>query len=187
MGTKQKKLEWERKDQLHRTSSVTGGEQAEITITGNSEDIKAVDQALTLGTQWIRKDENGFLQYYPAYEVPPLQVDELVAPHFQPDTLARVDKGNGIEHGSSFYVQHPGGFHGKSGEVVRKLEAVGFEALRSRRGEDGRVWAIWYLPGAWAAKGSLKGADEKKIIDFIRRLCVGQFCLSGRSWAATLE
>lgn len=44
-----------------------------------------------------------------------------------------------------------------------KLLTFGFKQMRSRRGRDGGYWELWYLPGVWAAEGSLKTAvDEAK-------------------------
>ena len=35
------------------------------------------------------------------------------------------------------------------------LQSYGFACLRSRRGQDGQFWEIWYLPGLWSATGDL--------------------------------
>jgi hypothetical protein len=42
-----------------------------------------------------------------------------------------------------------------------KLTAFGFHQMRSKRGDDGRYWEFWYLPGVWAAKGELKDLVDK--------------------------
>ena len=39
---------------------------------------------------------------------------------------------------------------------AEKLKSYGFVQLRSKRGEDGDYWEIWYLPGVWHVKGDLK-------------------------------
>ncbi|EKE24906.1 MAG: hypothetical protein ACD_5C00359G0001 [uncultured bacterium] len=51
------------------------------------------------------------------------------------------------------------------------LESYGFECLRSRRGNDGKYWEVWILPGLWSAKGELEKAlhgldlGSKKILE----------------------
>lgn len=42
-----------------------------------------------------------------------------------------------------------------------KLTSYGFVHLRSRRGDDGGFWEMWYLPGVWCAQGELKGVVEE--------------------------
>jgi len=62
---------------------------------------------------------------------------------------------------------------------AKKLESYGFEVLRSKEGEDKKIWEMWYLPGPWSAKGDLKKAveedpvwkEEKKIDKAIGFLC----------------
>lgn len=39
---------------------------------------------------------------------------------------------------------------------AEKLLSYGFIQTRSKRGENGCYWEMWYLPGVWAAKGHLK-------------------------------
>jgi hypothetical protein len=55
-------------------------------------------------------------------------------------------------------------------EEAAKLESWGFSCLRSRRGDDGKFWEVWYLPGLWAAKGKLNDVlcnaeSDKKGVD----------------------
>ena len=59
----------------------------------------------------------------------------------------------------AFMVSHLCGYN-YSEEGYRRnaglLESYGFSCMRSQRGEDGKFWETWYLPGAWAAEGELK-------------------------------
>lgn len=51
---------------------------------------------------------------------------------------------------------------------AEKLSRYGFAQMRSRRGNDGQFWEIWFLPGTWAAQEELKDAiklAEIKITD----------------------
>jgi len=50
-----------------------------------------------------------------------------------------------------------------------KLLSYGFIQVRSKRGEDGGFWEMWYLPGVWCAKG-----DLKEVVDRITNM--------GKSW-----
>ena len=58
-----------------------------------------------------------------------------------------------------FTIQHLCGHNYTPENYVReaeKLTSYGFIQLRSKRGEDGGFWELWYLPGVWCAKGDLK-------------------------------
>lgn len=64
-----------------------------------------------------------------------------------------------------FCIQHLCGY-GYTVEAYRvhaqNLMNCGFECLRSRRGNDGKFWELWYLPGTWCAKGPLKEAIDSQ-------------------------
>lgn len=65
------------------------------------------------------------------------------------------------------WVSHIGGY-GVDPETrearERKLALWGFVPMRSPRGPEGRYWEVWYLPGAWAAEGDLKGLNTHQIL-----------------------
>lgn len=66
----------------------------------------------------------------------------------------------------SIYIQSITGYDGPSVYEKRaaKLTEFGFVRLRSEPGEDGKHWEIWYLYGAVAAKGPLKGKSHDEIL-----------------------
>jgi hypothetical protein len=85
------------------------------------------------------------------------------------------------EHSSpSFFISGLGAFDYTEGNYAKHAERLlsfGFDVLRSKRDNDGKYWELWYLPGAWSAKGDLKRAIEgccseractQKIIDFLQ-------------------
>lgn len=47
---------------------------------------------------------------------------------------------------------------------AEKLVRYGFAQMRSRRGNDGQFWEIWFLPGTWAAQEELR--DVVKLSEF---------------------
>jgi hypothetical protein len=93
------------------------------------------------------------LPFWRRYEERQGVMQELI---FDPDT----------RHDSpSFMVKHLCGYHYTHKGYLRNaqiLESYGFVCMRSPRGNDGRFWETWYLPGAWAAKGKLKRMVENK-------------------------
>ncbi len=44
---------------------------------------------------------------------------------------------------------------------ARKFQSWGFCCMRSRRGNDGKYWEVWYLPGYWATAGDLREHYDK--------------------------
>jgi len=80
----------------------------------------------------------------------------------------------------SITIQHLCGY-GYSDENYKrqaeKLESYGFEQLRSKRGEDGKYYELWYLGSLILAEGALKDFLEsagkrgqiKKAVDFLCR------------------
>lgn len=77
-------------------------------------------------------------------------------------------------------IQHLCGYYWTKEEYKKqadKLESYGFSCLRSRRGDDGRFWEIWYLCGLFAARGELGKAisgekdGKKKLDNAISFLC----------------
>jgi hypothetical protein len=90
-------------------------------------------------------------------------------------------KDRGQLQSPSFMISHLcGHYYTKEGykREADKLESYGFSCMRSRRGENGRFWENWYLPGVWCAKGDLaeklkpiKDSNEKtqEAIRFLMR------------------
>lgn len=85
----------------------------------------------------------------------------------------------------AIFVQHIQGYDSGSYETrARRMRKAGFVRLRSRKGRDGKYWEIWYLCGAWAAKGeiaNMKHADIKAWL--FREIRPGQTWVDAKMWA----
>ena len=168
---------------MRETGSQTPGigckDEGYITLTGTVEEINAVRQMMT-GTVWLTytalSEGKGRLEASDRFKPLPSPVDDpCVPPQWQSDIglgpipahwspkirdFKPKDFGWTSPH---FYMSHI--FEPKVN--IPKLQDWGFECMRSRRGDDGKFWETWYLPGDWAAKGALKdfieilGKDEK--------------------------
>ncbi len=128
------------------------------------------------GHYWIRGGKDGRLEHVPSYEKLPEPItDEKMQPfwnevksedvHVQLKMFSHItDPAEYWRYSSpSITIQYLCGYdYTKEGytKQAKLLESFGFECLRSRRGDDGKFWEIWYLSGLWRAKGSLLKAID---------------------------
>lgn len=143
--------------------------EASITISGTVDEINAVRQMMS-GMIWLSYKNSGDGQekleltsrFMPLPE--PIE-DPLVPPQWQseiglgdipakwaPPVREMCPLAKEGWHQPSFYMSHI--FEPKVN--IPKLQSWGFECMRSRRGEDGKFWEVWYLPGEWSARGGLR-------------------------------
>ena len=130
----------------------------EITLSGTEEEINKI-RAMLLGTVWITGWGEGKIKTVDKYDQVTHFDDPLIPPQWQSEfgsvppkwaeTLTDDDKTGW--HSPNFYIKHLFG----ENKAYAKVQSWGFECMRSRRGEDGKFWEAWYLPGDWAAKGEL--------------------------------
>lgn len=84
------------------------------------------------------------------------------------------------------FVQHILGYgvDGLEEERRRKLlTEAGFHELKSEPDANGKRWVIWYLPGAWAARGSIKGFSTDSIGSWLmREIGPGEITMGGKHW-----
>jgi len=177
------------------TSSYVKKRITSITIEAENdkEDLKYFEAALN-SHKWIRQNLSGELETAPAHRNPPLLFDQDIDPIWdgKPAKIRQVRKDKKKRASfddRAFYVQHISGYDGNRLEKAPKLILAGFQPLRSRRSsKDGQMWEIWYLCGAWAAKGELEGKTEEQIIDWlIQEIRPGQMELSGQAWALVID
>jgi len=74
------------------------------------------------------------------------------------------------ESTTSIYVHGLGGYGVHETEMKRRVDAMnaaGFECMRSPRGQDGKYWEVWYLPGPWSAKGPIEGMKMQDILEWL--------------------
>lgn len=167
-------------------------ETGRVTIEGFSLDEFEKMLGAMRGMYWVHSD-NGRLVSSPRYEPPPNPiVDEEMLPFWRKPT--KNEKAGSLklfemedlgEHSSpSISIQSLCGYYytpERYKAEAAKLESWGFECLRSRRGNDGQFWEVWFLSGIWSAKGalleSIKGikGEKKKLeaaTDFLGRNAV---------------
>lgn len=134
-----------------------------ITLSGTEEEISRV-RGMLQGNIWMTcKDEKVVI--VDSFKAIPEPVDDPMIPpkwqtefgsipdRFAPDLVSMVPedlKGPWVD--PAYYMSHIF----KPEVAVLKIQSWGFECMRSRRGDDGKFWETWYLPGVWAAKGDLR-------------------------------
>lgn len=165
------------------------------------EDLVSFEAAL-LGHVWVRLNEQGKLETAPAHKSPPQEFDKVVDNIWKkgPLELRRSHPVGKTKESRSFFVQSLEGYSDKyygngysfpkfQGKMLKAtmMRFNGFQPLRSIRGMDGKIWEIWYLPGAWAAEGELRGKSEKEILDWLRyEVQPGTIALSGEEWGLSV-
>lgn len=158
-----------------RVSGWGGQRQGEtttsLTLSGIPKDQQERVEGVTFGQHWMTV-RDGQLVFSPTREPLPSPIEDTEMLPF----WRRHDERQGLlkemvfdpeerYDSPSFMVKHLCGYHytPESYQTNAKLlESYGFVCMRSPRGNDGRFWETWYLPGAWAAKGELKRMVDKK-------------------------
>jgi len=183
---------------LHIESHNNRNGTASINFEGTEKEIRALKNALTNGTNWVRINKRGTLIKVPAFKVPEVLDDDAISPYFKHikqiisyfanTSIRRLAKTHDHPNDPSYFVQHITGYGGDYKERKVSMEAVGFECLRSRRGKDGKYWEIWYLPGVWAATGELEGKAHKEIMAYLCQVVnPGQITVSGERWGLGVD
>lgn len=141
-----------------------------LTISGLTEDELKRCTGVTRGQWWMRV-EDGRLQFSSARKPLPAPTEDSLLPHWREAALPQEGEpryqltlfgdGDAGAQTPSIIIQHLCGYNYAPEyykEVADFLEECGFACLRSRRGDDGQFWEIWFLPGLWAAKARLREA-----------------------------
>jgi len=187
---------------ISSSSSDPNKKEYEITFKGTKEEVEKIEAALTSGSQWVR-GANGEHNFAPAYLDAPEPInDPLISEQWptEPDRKWRPLKsiGEGRETPPdqfsakyrNIYIHHIGGYGGGISykERVRTLESWGFNCLRSRRGDNGKIWECWFLGGMLLAKGDLKGTPVKDVVNKIfRQVNPGVLEFAGERWYLTID
>lgn len=151
------------------------GEGCEIRISGlNRSEFDKLQACVEAGSHWIKGGKNGRLETAPVFKpLPdPIDDDEMLPFWSKPGQTKGTTKLNKIDmerlggySSPSILIQSLCGYEYTPENYkhnARRLESFGFECLRSRRGEDGGYWEIWFLPALWCAEGELKKSLEGK-------------------------
>lgn len=126
--------------------------------------------AMSHGSSWVRVDkEGGRLITHPVFApFPDPVVDKEIHPFWRgPSDVEREMARQptlfsfGDLHGSSpsFFISHLCGYNYTPERYklqASRLKSYGFVEMRSERGDDGKFWNNWFLPGVWLARGELK-------------------------------
>lgn len=166
------------------TSSGRSRESGEckMTIEGLQDYEMDAIKSMLLGLNWISTGDSGRIISIPAKTPLPPPTDDEMLPFwrehplsdgipviqqeiFDPESLKRNNQ-------SSIYIQSLCGYYYTKDSYrsqAEKLTRWGFECLRSRRGENGQYWELWYLSGIWAAKEELRDAIGSKHPDYETR------------------
>lgn len=111
------------------------------------------------GGYWAKGDGKGRLSFFPGWQPAPNPVkDKEMLPFWRKPrdrewatTIEFIELEQLSDlHSSSIIVQHLCGYdYSVEGyqHNAQVLESFGFECLRSRRGNDGKYWELWFLPG----------------------------------------
>jgi len=135
----------------------------EVTLGNLKEGEVDKIEAFVLGYQWVSTDgEGGLITREVKEPLPDPTVDSDLIEYWpkvrEPVQMELFPPTFKASH-PRFIIQSLCGYDFSKDNYalqVKKLTSYGFECLRSRRGEDGKRWEMWYLPGAWAAEGELK-------------------------------
>lgn len=161
------------------------GDDYTLQVKGSEVEINALKKALQ-GHGYFSDGQDGRALFSDIFIKVEPTADPVCAHHFTPlpsdsallhPELPAMDpeKWNIQEGQASYYsifVEHLCGYNytpERATAEMEKLTAWGFECLRSPRGKEGRYWELWYLPGLWAAKGTMAGI--KTIEEATRFLC----------------
>lgn len=131
--------------------------------------------AMSHGSSWVRVDkEGGRLITHPVFApFPDPVVDKEMHPFWRgPSDVEREMARQptlfnfGDLHGSSpsFFISHLCGYNYTPENYklqASRLKSYGFVEMRSERGDDGKFWNNWFLPGVWLAQGELKEMVDK--------------------------
>lgn len=158
------------KDKSLRVGSYGAGELELRDLT--QDEVDQLYGSFSNGNCWVRRGDNGRLESVSFFQPLPDPIQDPVLLPFWPPIGWEPDQYELFPHDAniasrlrhvypSITIQHLCGYGytpEKYAEQAELLEGLGFTCLRSRRGESGQYYEIWYLPGLWAAKGRLKEA-----------------------------
>jgi hypothetical protein len=158
-----------------------------ITIDGSEAEILALQRMLA-GVGFVGCGREGVPLFAEKFETITPQPDPHLMRHFTPagPTVAKFTHERGLQTGAvkfdegeetycSLYVEHVCGYDYTPENYARaaaRLSDLGLSCMRSPRGEDGRYWEHWFLPGLWAGKGQLEGCKSlEKAINVLIQAC----------------
>lgn len=153
---------------------VSGYSRESVTISGLTESEAGKIQSAVGGLAWFRIVDGKLETHSAVRPLPDPVEDEAMLPfwkHHSPYQLELKEVNASFEELKDDVVYSPHitisslcGYHYTKENYQKqaeKLESYGFIQMRSKRGNDGRYWEVWYLPGIWAARGALQEVVAK--------------------------
>ncbi len=153
-------------EQKHARISAFGSESVTINSLTKGE-IKKME-GVVRGHAWVTGDEKGRLKFVDTREkLPSPEKDDEMLPFWRKpksDEIAQLEfqdlgKEDWKHSSPSIFIQHLRGYNYTSEgyrHTASQLEGYGFSCMRSKRGDDGRYWEIWFLPSLFLAEGALQ-------------------------------
>jgi hypothetical protein len=152
-------------------------DESSISLTGLTPQEAERTEGMIHGQWWVR-GKDGRLEFHPTRESPPDPTEDDMLPEWRnprqgadiPELQMELldSEREWDSQSSSIIIQHLCGYNYSPEGYKRNaegLERCGFFCMRSRRGDDGRFWEVWFLPGLWAAKGPLNEAIRRVLKD----------------------
>jgi len=172
------------------------GDDHQVTITGSKAHINKLKQAM-LGLLWFACG-GGKPVTRPRLKSdidPPAGPDPTLFDHWPIGSGLRYIRGlnpekkNREAYSPSIHVQHITGYGGGRTyeEIAADYTAAGFVCMRSQCGEAGEYWEVWFLPGAWKARGPIEGKKIEDILTWVRRQGPGEITLDGQHWGLSID
>jgi len=146
--------------------------EGSATVEGLSfEEVKKLEGSIVRGAWWIRGSEDGLETASVFEEIPNPVADETMIPFWRRPSEEvqlrlqeiRFESDRDDVCSPSILIQSLCGYNftpERYQKTAERLESFGFIQMRSRRGNDGRHWEVWYLPGLWASDGDLRDAID---------------------------
>lgn len=147
----------------------------EITFSGIPKDSSDHMQGVTMGHYWMGV-VGGQITFVSTREaLPEPAADEEMLPFWRPfstggtfqlEMKELISEPEARNDSPSFMINHLCGYNYTPDDFKKYaalLTSYGFACMRSQRGDDGKFWETWYLPGTWAAKGDLRIAIDQHV------------------------
>ena len=168
-----------------------GTDKFNVEFECDSEEELAALEGMSHSTKWVRIID-GKLEVCEAYKPTPVE-DPHLEFHFPAannpvlhHTHPSKDRLTG-----AIYVQHILGYRTDISykDQAKLLEKAGFECLRSRRGDDGLTWEIWYLASPFLGEGPIKGMKTTTEIRkwLFNEIRPGEVTLEGEHWGLSVD
>ncbi len=180
----------------------------EVTLSGEKEDVVAFVGAIQFGMKWVKLTGDGTIGVADVFKGTPSPIDDPEMQNvwcFDPlppeepvqmqllydDPEMKDPKHEWSREHRAIFLQSIQGYAGRDAykhRAERLLEA-GFSCLRSRRGDDGKYWEIWYLPGVCCGRGPIKDmkTSDEVMKWVLNSIGPGTLTMGGEHWGLSID